>query len=121
LLAPKGGLLSPVVVGPLLIRRLFFLLASAAAGFFSSFFFLGLLNCERSIFSPAILGPVNFWYFVTICSSSAPLVSKPFDSLGVSFSAAVSSGFVAGVWAAGVSMEVSSLGVSALGVSTLGA
>ena len=68
------GIPVPVPGAPaLLIRRRFFLFPDVALSsfFFSSFFFLGLLNCVKSILSPAILGPESFWYFVFKVSSSA--------------------------------------------------
>src|SRR5690606_34047961 len=64
---------APVPGAPtLLILRRFFLfeLADLSSFFLSSIFFLGLLNCERSIFSPAIFGPESFWYCVFNFSSS---------------------------------------------------
>ncbi|GAL69513.1 hypothetical protein JCM19302_3702 [Jejuia pallidilutea] len=59
-LPPVFWLLPPCPGLTLLIRLRFFLLASDVPGFFSSFFFLGLLNCVKSILSPAILGPLIF-------------------------------------------------------------
>jgi len=55
LAVPDPDLLSP----GLEIRRRFFLLASSPF-LATSFFFLSLVNFDKSILSPAILGPLSF-------------------------------------------------------------
>ena len=65
--------------GPLLIlRRL--LLFSLSVLVVSFFFFSGFLNWVKSIFSPVILGPSNFLYWVTTFSESAGFVSESLSS-----------------------------------------
>jgi len=44
------------------LRLLALSLSFPAAGLSSFFFFAGFLNCDKSILSPEILGPVSFLY-----------------------------------------------------------
>src|SRR5690606_17740057 len=80
----------------LLILRRFFLLAVDLSSFFlSSVFFFGLLICDNSILSLAILGPESFWYCLFNFSSATGASSLAVSFFGVSFFGASTSGFSA--------------------------
>src|SRR5690606_26666748 len=89
-----GGLLAPG--GRFFTMRFLRFLRSAPASeavpfdfWVSSFFFLGLLNWDRSILSPVILGPDSFWYWVLMVSE--PWGASSLGASGAAFSSSLAS------------------------------